>query len=404
MLYNFIMFKKTIKTIIVVASMIVSHFQMITIQAEENNTLLDNVNAGYVLVWDYELDQVLVDKNASEKIYPASMTKMMTAILAIENEPDLTKKVTITQEMLDGLIEQDASCVGYKVGDEPTIEDLLYGIALPSGADAANAVAVDVSGSITSFVDLMNQKAKEIGMNDTHFVNTTGLHDDNHYSTVNDIAKLLRYCLDNEQFKEVFSSDDYTSTPVTSNQEGIYMKHSVVDKMEKYGYDMPGYIGGKPGYTLESARSLASWDRVNGMNLIIIVAKCEVIDPEYKAPHVEATNTLLHNLQSWKRETLVDTDTQIATININHVFSSKENLSIKATDTIKMDIPKDSDITFTTTLPTSVDSTNKKQTLNKEYTVSLNDEVLETFPITVTIEPESHIIDKIILWIKGLSS
>ena len=145
----------------------------------------------YVYLMDADSGQVLVNKNGDEKMFPASLTKIMTEILAIENLPDLDAQVTITSQMLSGLAEANASVAGFSAGDQPTVRDLLYGCALPSGADAVNALCYTVAGSVSDFVAMMNAKAAELCMNATHFVNATGLHDENHYSSARDIAILF---------------------------------------------------------------------------------------------------------------------------------------------------------------------------------------------------------------------
>ena len=176
------MAKKILRLLLCIGFVCFSFIPCTKIYAFEN-TVLDNISATFAIVIDRDTNQILAEKDADTKMYPASMTKMMTAIIAIENLTDLNQQITITQDMIAGLIEQNASLAGFKVGDTPTVQDILYGIALPSGADATNAAAFTISGSIEAYVDLMNEKAQAIGMTNTHFVNTTGLHDENHYST-----------------------------------------------------------------------------------------------------------------------------------------------------------------------------------------------------------------------------
>ncbi len=157
----------------------------------------------YVYMYDLDTKQVLMNIKANEKIYPASLTKMMTLLVAIEQSSNINEKVTITSKMLAGLKEANTSTAGFRVGDKVTIEDLLYGVNLPSGADSSNALAIHLSGSLNKFVALMNQKAKKIGMNNTHFVNVTGLHHSNHYSTLQDLSKLVSYAIKNELWYKV---------------------------------------------------------------------------------------------------------------------------------------------------------------------------------------------------------
>ena len=217
-------------------------------------------------VIDAENGQVLLDQNSEAKIYPASMTKIMTAVVVLESGLSLDQTVTITDEMLDGLYEAEAAVVGYSAGDTPTVRDLLYGALLPSGADAVNALAYAASGSIDKFVEAMNQKAEELGMNNTHFVNPTGLHDENHYSTCKDIATLTNYAVQNETFREIFSSSSYTDTL------GNLMYSTVAGAIERDHISLPGFVGDKTGYTDDAGNCMASYSELNGMKIIIVTA------------------------------------------------------------------------------------------------------------------------------------
>ena len=140
-----------------------------------------SLNSEHVIVVDLEDMQTLYEKKANEKIYPASITKALTAIVALDSIQDLNKKVTITKEDLAGLAEANASVAGLKINEKVTYEDLLYALILPSGADGANALANNLAGSVSNFVSNMNKKAQALGMTNTHFVNPTGLHNKNHY-------------------------------------------------------------------------------------------------------------------------------------------------------------------------------------------------------------------------------
>ena len=170
---------------------------------------LPDINSKYALIYDKTDNKILFEKNSNEKTYIASLTKIATTITAIENIDNLNEEVVITNDILN-TVSPIASIAGLKVGDKLTYKDLLYASMLPSGADATNSLAILSSGSIDNFVNKMNELANKINLNDTHFVNVTGLDIDNHYSTANDLGKLLSYALDNEIFREVFTTKDYT--------------------------------------------------------------------------------------------------------------------------------------------------------------------------------------------------
>lgn len=364
------------------------------------NTLLDNVNADYAIVIDRDTGQVLAEKNADERMYPASMTKMMTAILAIENLTDLNQTVTITEEMLAGLMDEDASVVGFIATDTPTVQDLLYGIALPSGADACNAVAYTISGSVDAFVELMNQKAQQIGMTNTHFMNVTGLHDDNHYSTARDMATLLNYCLSSETFQTVFSTHEYTTSSLNSYPAGITMTNTIWESSELHGINIDGLIGGKTGFTYPAAYCLASWEDINDMHLVSVVAHCETSEAITYAPHLIATNTLFNQLSSWNKQTLLTTDTEIASITVSHIFSKDDTVSVHAPGDITLDLPQGVTPTITCTLPDTVEADSAPQNITGDLSISVDDTILYTTKIMVKIQAEENLFDKIALYFK----
>ena len=167
---------------------------------------MSGINSPYAVLMQVKGGKIIGNMKGDEKIYPASMTKIMTVIVAIENLDDLDQEITLTQEMFAGLYEQDATQAGFQPGETVRAIDLLYGAMLPSGAECCIALADTVGGSRNGFVEMMNKKAQQLGMNKTHFCDTTGLHDSDHYSTVRDIAVLLRYALKNDTFREIIES------------------------------------------------------------------------------------------------------------------------------------------------------------------------------------------------------
>lgn len=166
------------------------------------NVLLDTASRHAILL-DAQSGQVLAQKRADERTAPASLTKMMTILLAIETEPDLDKQVTLPEDIFPALQTEKASMAGFAPGETVTVRDLLYGAMLPSGAECCETLARLVSGSEDNFAALMNQKAAELGMKNTHFTNPTGLTDTEHYSSAADMAKLLQAALHNATFRTI---------------------------------------------------------------------------------------------------------------------------------------------------------------------------------------------------------
>ena len=186
---------------------------------------------------------VLYEKDSDKIVSIASLTKIMTTIVAIENIDDFNETVYITYDMLKD-VPWDSSVAGLSIGDEVTYLDLLYASILPSGADATNSLAISLTGSIDNFVDMMNDKAQELNLFDTHFSNTTGYDIDNHYSTANDILKLLVYSLSNQTFKKIYTTNKYTfqtkgdanNTADFTLAEDTNIIGEVIFKIPKIGY------------------------------------------------------------------------------------------------------------------------------------------------------------------------
>ena len=212
----------------------------------------------------------LFNLDADKRIYPASLTKMMTCIVALENGGSLDANVVFEESMLKGLKEAGASTAGFKVGETVTFRDLLYGLMLPSGADAAQAVAVHTAGSVKAFVDLMNQKAKDLGLSDTHFANTHGLHDQELYSTCRDLAMLLRYCMDNGHFRVLFSRGVYTTTSTPEHPDGITLRNAMTAALAQNPLSRGSVMGNKTGFTTPAGQCLASWAEIGGEDYILI--------------------------------------------------------------------------------------------------------------------------------------
>ena len=147
---------------------------------------LKGINSRNAILEELKTGKILADKGADDRIYPASLTKIMTAVLAIENIPDLKESITVPESIFPGLYAEGASMAGFCPGEEAVGTDLLYGVLLPSGAECCLAFADRIAGSEEDFVKMMNDKAGELGMEHTHFTNSTGLQDENHYSTVRD--------------------------------------------------------------------------------------------------------------------------------------------------------------------------------------------------------------------------
>ena len=305
------------------------------VYAEGDASLTDQLISDYAIVIDADTGQVLSEKKADEKIYPASMTKMMTALIAMENISDYSERITVTKEALEGLAAANASVAGFKEGDTPTALELLYGIALPSGADASNTLALHIAGSQEAFAQLMNDKAKELGMDGTHFVNMTGLDEADHYTTCRDLAKLLKYCLQNDTFRTIFSTDEFTTGPL-SDGSTLTMYSTAFSAIDSTKAKVPGFQGAKTGYTGRAEHCMAYWASLNDMDLIIVTAHAagSITTPS----HIYDASKLLQDIEdSWHRQTAVEADEVYRSVEFIYPFGS-QSYDLRAAETVTMDL------------------------------------------------------------------
>ena len=219
----------------------------------------NDISSDYAILIDLESNTVLASKKGDEKMYPASMTKMMTLIVAAEHAENLDDTFEMTTAITDPLFLENASVAGFLNGEQVTLRDLMYGLILPSGADCAVALALYTAGSEAAFADMMNEKVAELGLKNTHFMNPTGLHDENQYSTCHEIALILEYALRDDFMRTVLSTYKYTTEKTPQHPDGITLYSTMQSRM--YGNEAPGMfiLGGKTGYTTEAGTCLASY-------------------------------------------------------------------------------------------------------------------------------------------------
>ena len=192
---------------------------------------------------------VVYSKNTFERLYPARTTKVMTAIIALE-EGNLSDQVTVTEDAV--ITEAGASLCGIKPGDVITMQDLLYGLMMPSGNDAANAIAVHMYGSIDAFADRMNVRARELGATGTHFMNPSGLTDENHYTTAYDLYLMFNEAMKLPLFREIIAEDSYTANYQNGAGEAVSKTWTVGNWYQKGERETPAgvsVLGGKTGTT-----------------------------------------------------------------------------------------------------------------------------------------------------------
>lgn len=225
-------------------------------------------SAESAIVIDAKTGQILYEKNAHTKMYPASITKIMTAYLALENG-DLNSKITMSEDAVWG-IERGSSHIALDVDEQITLEDALYAVMLVSANEAAWGVAEHIGGSLKEFTDMMNSKAAELGCENTHFVNANGLHDDEHYTTAYDMALITKAALTNEKFMEITSSTYHKILPTNKNSEqrDLWQDNKLINPDSEYYYEY--CQGGKTGYTDQAGGTLVTWAQKDDMQLICV--------------------------------------------------------------------------------------------------------------------------------------
>lgn len=225
-----------------------------TIYPDENQV----TSANSILI-DLSTDTIVASRNSDMIIYPASMTKILTVLVAAEHVTNLDDTFTVTGEMTNYCLSNGCSAAGFWDGEVVKVRDLFYGTILPSGGEAAVALATYVAGSHEAFVDLMNQKVVELGLGDTaHFTNCVGIFDENNYCTVTDMAMILKAALANDWAREVLSTKVHTTEITPQNPEGIVLSNWFLRRIEDK--DCGGtVIAAKTGYVVESGNCAASY-------------------------------------------------------------------------------------------------------------------------------------------------
>lgn len=219
----------------------------------------EEVMSSYGILIDLSNDTILAQRGSKTKINPASMTKILTALVAAEHVEDLDDTFTMTLEITDYGYINDCSSAGFAEDEKVTVRDLFYGTILPSGADAAVALATYVAGDQDTFVKMMNEKLAQLGLSDTaHMTNCVGIYDEEHYCTVYDMAMILEAAIDNELCREVLSAHTYTTSKTEQHPEGITISNWFLRRIEDK--DTGGeVICAKTGYVVQSGNCAASY-------------------------------------------------------------------------------------------------------------------------------------------------
>ena len=272
-----------------------------------------------LLLIDIDHQKTLLTKDAERELPVASLTKIMTALVTLEKR-QLDEKVTITRDMVSNL--GDYVAIGLKEGQQVSVEDLLYATLLPSAGDAAQALAISTGGSIDGFANMMNKKAVELKLKNTHFSNPVGMNENN-YSTAADFAVILQAALKNKTFKTIFQSYEYKLKTVSLTVEKTFSKRALI-------------LGGKTGYTQLAGRCLASDTYLNGVNYVLITLGA---NPD-SLNHIKDTEKVYQYVKdTYIEQEILKEDDLIRTVAVTD--SDQKTLDLKAEKGVKAVLNKE---------------------------------------------------------------
>ena len=302
------------------------------------------VMAETAIVMDMDTEEILYAKGIDEKRAPASTTKILTAMLAIEKVPFETQ-ITFTDEVNN--IEAGSTHIGIKPGETLTMKDCAYAIFLASANEVSSGVAEYIGTTVPAFVDMMNQRAKELGCTNTHFVNANGLYDENHYTTARDLAIIAKAAFQNETFREVVKTPYYIvpKTNITDEERWLNNHHKMILQGSEY-YE--GCLGGKTGYTEKAGNTLVTYAERNGRKLVCAL----LADVNVVAQYTDTKALLDYGFDSFQR--LDTTAVSLSPAKSDKLGKQLEEKGLLSTalETTSISVPKEltEELTYKTTL------------------------------------------------------
>lgn len=302
------------------------------------------VMAETAIVMDMDTEEILYAKGIDEKRAPASTTKILTAMLAIEKVPFETQ-ITFTDEVNN--IEAGSTHIGIKPGETLTMKDCAYAILLASANEVSSGVAEYIGTTVPAFVDMMNQRAKELGCTNTHFVNANGLYDENHYTTARDLAIIAKAAFQNETFREVVKTPYYIvpKTNITDEERWLNNHHKMILQGSEY-YE--GCLGGKTGYTEKAGNTLVTYAERNGRKLVCAL----LADVNVVAQYTDTKALLDYGFDSFQR--LDTTAVSLSPAKSDKLGKQLEEKGLLSTtlETTSISVPKEltEELTYKTTL------------------------------------------------------
>ena len=304
---------------------------------------LPKISADAAILIDSSTEKVLYSKNESEKMYPASTTKILTAILTIEN-CNLEVVVSVPYVAIAS-IPSGYSVAALQAGEQLTVEQLLKVLLVHSANDAANVLAYHISGSIDAFAILMNNKIQELGLKNTNFTNPSGMHNENHYTTAYDLSMIMKYCMKNPTFRSLTKLKHCTIPATNKYEERVYnttnelliYDNRKVDSNYYYQYA----IAGKTGYTSQAKNCLVSVSNKEGLELISVILSAGLYPNNLSGRFIDTKAVFEYGYNNFTTKKLREKNAIATQVDINNGTKDTKNLDVLLLDDIVALISKD---------------------------------------------------------------
>ena len=371
---------------VIILTLFLSLFPTVSFATQDVEGTPEITASSYILM-DYETGQILYGKDIDSQMFPASTTKIMTAILAIElSGGDLAQTVTVAKESIQGISKEDSQ-IALDQGEEISLENLLYAALLPSANDACNVIAQLFGGDdwLTEFPKMMTEKAKEIGAVNTNFTNTNGLHDENHYTTAHDMALIMSYALKNDTFRKFIATESHNIPATNKKKERDYINSTVELIKPKSKYYYANALGGKTGYTPEAGNTCVSAAKKNGITLIAVVMKSSSTNSRF----TDSVNLFDYGFNNFLKVTIPSENLPRENIEISDGTNINGYASVFSESGISFLLNKKhtlTDISITSDIPANFAS---EEECKANVTIALNQEsgymykTIGTYPLSV---------------------
>lgn len=350
--------KNKLKIVIILIMIISNIFISFSFQSLANIQIADNnqgetsqnlsIYSGAAILIDSKTGKVLYEKNSNEKKYPASTTKILTAIIAIE-KCNLSDTISASYNAIMS-IPSGYSNAAIQENEVLTVEQLLNVFLIHSANEAGYILAEHISGTISNFADLMNQKAIELGCTNTHFTNPSGIQDENHYSTAHDMALIAQYCMKNETFRQIVSKTSYTLEPTNKTSEERYFAttNDLIRTSSEYYYKY--CIGIKTGYTSQAKNCLIAASKKDDLELITVILDATTTENGKSARNTDTINLFNYGFENYKYQEILSKNSVITNITVKNATKETKELPIITENSITSLLPNN--ISLNTLEPT----------------------------------------------------